>query len=225
MEVTWFGHSTFRIKTGNTTVLIDPFFVGNPAAPTSHNDIEACDLILITHDHADHVGQALELAIKHDAEVVAIFDCVQSLLAQGLPEHLGVGMNIGGTVERNGIAIKMVQAMHSTVNGAAAGFILTLADDTCVYISGDTGVFGDMALFAKFHDIDVAMLPTGGRFTMDAIEAAYACSLLRCKKVIPHHWGTWGILDQSTDTMAEALRKTAPDTEMVELAINEPTTV
>lgn len=141
MEVTWFGHSNFRLKVGEVSVLIDPFFVGNPATPTTYQDIDSVDLILVTHDHGDHVGQALELAIKHDAEVVAIFDIIQNLIAQGLPESLGVGMNIGGTVERAGISVKMVQAMHSSVTGVPVGFILTLPDGTCVYNSGDTGLF------------------------------------------------------------------------------------
>ena len=77
MEVTWFGHANFKIKTGDTTIFIDPFFVGNPSSPTTYQEIDACDLILVTHDHTDHVGQTLELAIKHDAEVVAIFDTIQ----------------------------------------------------------------------------------------------------------------------------------------------------
>lgn len=223
MEITWFGHSNFRIRTGDTTVLIDPFFVGNPTSPTTYQEIDACDIILITHDHQDHIGQALELGIKHDAEVIAIFDIIQNLLGQGLPGHLGVGMNIGGTVMRNDIAIKMVQAMHSSTTGAPAGFILTLPDDTCIYNSGDTGLFGDMELFGKFHDIDIAMLPIGGRFTMDARQAAYACKLLECKKVIPMHWGTWPILDKNTKAMADQLSTISPDTEMVELKIGKPT--
>ncbi|MGL1863935.1 MAG: metal-dependent hydrolase [Pseudodesulfovibrio sp.] len=225
MEITWFGHANFRLKTGGTTVLIDPFFVGNPSSPTTYQEIETCDLILVTHDHTDHVGQTLELAIKHDAEVVAIFDTIQSLISQGLPAHLGVAMNIGGTVERHGMDIKMVQAMHSTVNGAAAGFIITLADGTCIYNSGDTGLFGDMELFGQFHNIDIAMLPIGGRFTMDAQQAAYACKLLKCKKIIPQHWGTWAILGQSTEAMAEQLMLVAPDTEMIEVEIGKPTEI
>ncbi len=225
MEITWFGHANFRLKTGGTTVLIDPFFVGNPSSPTTYQEIETCDLILVTHDHTDHVGQTLELAIKHDAEVVAIFDTIQSLISQGLPAHLGVAMNIGGTVERHGMDIKMVQAMHSTVNGAAAGFIITLADGTCIYNSGDTGLFGDMELFGQFHNIDIAMLPIGGRFTMDAQQAAYACKLLKCKKLIPQHWGTWAILGQSTEAMAEQLMLVAPDTEMIEVEIGKPTEI
>lgn len=225
MEITWFGHANFRIKTGDTTMFIDPFFVGNPSSPTSYKEIDACDLIYITHDHTDHVGQALELAIKHDAEVIAIFDTIQNLISQGLPSHLGVPMNIGGTIERRGIASKMVQAMHSAVTGAAAGFIFTLPDGTCIYNSGDTGLFGDMELFGTFHDIDIAMLPIGGRFTMDPQQAAYACKLLKCKKVIPQHWGTWSILGQNTEAMAEQLTLLAPDTKMVELEIGKPTTL
>lgn len=225
MEMTWFGHANFRLKTEDTTLFIDPFFVGNPSAPITHKEIEACDLILVTHDHTDHIGQTLEMAIKHDAEVIAIFDIIQALIAQGLPEHLGVGMNIGGTIERNVIAIKMVQAMHSSINGVPCGFIITLPDGKCIYNSGDTGLFGDMELFSKFHDIDTAILPVGGRFTMDAQQAAYACTLLKCKTVIPQHWGTWPILEKNTSALAEQLSQQAPNTELLELAINEPTEI
>lgn len=225
MEIAWYGHSNFQIKTGDATVLIDPFFVGNPSAPTTYKDIENCDLILVTHDHNDHVGQALELATIHDAEVVAIFDIIQSLISQGMPDHLGVGMNIGGTIERLGISVHMVQAMHSSVNGSAIGYIMTLPDGTCIYNAGDTGLFGDMELFGKLHDIDIAMLPIGGRFTMDAKQAAYACSLLGCGKVIPQHWGTWAVLDQNTQSLAENLTLLSPQTEMIELTIGKPTQV
>jgi len=222
MEITWFGHANFRIKAADATLFIDPFFVGNPSATTSYKDVDECSLILVTHDHNDHIGQTLELAIKHDAEVIAIFDIIQELIKLGLPEHLGVGMNIGGTVTRQGLDIKMVQAMHSSVTGAPTGFIITDPEGLCVYNSGDTGLFGDMELFGKFHDIDIAMLPIGGRFTMDAKQAAYACKLLGCKKIIPQHWGTWPILDQSTQSMAEQLALTAPDTELLTLEIGEP---
>ena len=225
MEITWYGHANFSIATGDATVFIDPFFVGNPSAPVDYKDISRCDLILVTHDHTDHVGQALEMAVKHDAEVIAIFDVIQSLIAQGLPAHLGVGMNIGGTVNRLGIDVKMVQAAHSSINGVATGFILTLPDGTCIYNSGDTGLFGDMELFARFHDIDIAILPVGGRFTMDASQAAYACSMLKCKKVIPQHWGTWPILAQNTETLSEQLALLAPDTELLELPVGEPVTI
>lgn len=221
MDTTWFGHSNFRITHEGTTILIDPFFVGNPAAPISHKDIEGADLILVTHDHTDHVGQALELAIRLDAEVVAIFDVIQSLIPQGLPESLGVGMNIGGTIERCGVKIKMVQAAHSAANGSATGFILTFGDGRCIYYSGDTGLFGDMALFAKFHDIDTAFLPIGDRFTMGPDEAAYACTMLQCSKVIPMHWGTWPILTKNLESFERALGECCPDTELINVEIGK----
>lgn len=223
MEITWLGHSNFRLKTDDATVLIDPFFTGNPSAPMGHEEIDDCDLILLTHDHSDHVGQTLELAKKHDAEVVSIFDIIQVLITQGLPADLGVGMNIGGTVSRFNMAVKMVQAMHSSTTGAPTGFIITLADGTCIYYSGDTGLFGDMGLFAEFHDIDIAILPIGGHFTMDAQQAAYACKLLKCKKVIPMHWGTFPVLANNTSALHGHLATYAPETEMVELKIGEPT--
>lgn len=225
MDITWYGHANFSIATGDTTVFIDPFFVGNPNAPVEYTDISRCDLILLTHDHDDHVGQTIELAKKHDAEVVAIYDIIRALYAKGLPENLGVGMNIGGTINRLGIDIKMVQALHSSVHGVPTGFILTLPDGTCVYNSGDTGLFGDMALFAEFHDIDYAILPVGGWFTMDPEQAAYACKLLKCKKIIPQHWGTFPILEQNTEALAEQLAILAPDTELVELPIGDTVTL
>ena len=221
MEITWYGHATFGLKTDGKTVLIDPFFAGNPSAPVTHEDIDACDLILVTHDHADHVGQALELATCHNAEVISVFEIIQDLIGQGLPERLGVGMNIGGTVNRLGIDVKMVQAVHSSIHGTPAGYILTLPDGTCIYNSGDTGLFGDMALFAEFHDIDIAILPVGGHFTMDAKQAAYACKLLKCKKVIPQHWGTWPLLAQNTESLAKHLAELAPETELVVLPVGD----
>ncbi len=225
MEITWFGHSNFRYRHGETDLFVDPFFVGNPSAPTTYDQIEKADVILVTHDHNDHIGQTLELAIRLDAEVVGVFETIQNLIAQGLPESLGVPMNIGGTVERGGTSIKMVQALHSSITGVAVGYIMTFPDDTCVYHAGDTGLFGDMELLGNFHDIDISALPIGGRFTMDAREAAYACKLLKCGKVIPMHWGTWPILDKNTDTFTAALQKTAPKTEILRLEIGIPSKI
>lgn len=225
MEITWFGHANFQYRDKGTTLLVDPFFVSNPSAPITYDQVKEADAILVTHDHTDHIGQALELAIRLDAEVVGVFDTIQNLIAQGLPESLGVPMHIGGTVERGGIRIKMVQALHSSTTGVAVGFILTTPDGQCLYHAGDTGLFGDMELFGKFHNIDIAMLPIGGRFTMDAREAAYACKLLGCKTTIPMHWGTWPILDQGTENYEAELQKAAPDTKMVTLEIGKPTDI
>jgi len=223
MEATWFGHSNFRYKFDQTTVLVDPFFVGNPSAPITYDQIPEADIILVTHDHSDHIGQALELAIRLDAEVIGVFDTIQNLISQGLHESLGVPMNIGGSVKRKGLTIKMVQALHSSITGTAVGFIITSQDGRCLYHAGDTGLFGDMELFGKFNDIDIAALPTGGRFTMDARDAAYACKLLGCKTIIPMHWGTWPILAQGTEELAKQLEQTAPRTALKTLEVGTPT--
>lgn len=222
MEATWYGHSNFRLTHEDTTILIDPFFVGNPSAPISYKDLEKADLILVTHDHTDHVGQAIELAVRLDAEVIAIADVISSLIPQGLPEALGVGMNMGGRIERYGVTVQMVYAAHSSVHGASVGFILTFKDGRCLYYAGDTGLFGDMALFPKFNAIDTAFLPIGDRYTMGPKEAAYACSLLKCGQVVPMHWGTWPILEKGLETFAQELTTQAPETKMITVEPGKP---
>lgn len=212
-KLTWLGHSAFRLTTAQGPVLlIDPFLEGNPSAPVGPGDIATADAILVTHDHGDHVGQTLNIAVNTGATVVAMFDTMQSLLQQGLPEAQGVGMNIGGTVTVAGTQVKMVQATHSSATGVAAGYIITLPDGACVYHAGDTGLFASMELFAKFHRIDLALLPIGGHFTMDPQQAAYACKLLQARGTVPMHWKTFGILEQSTDAYAEHLAELSPDT-------------
>ncbi|MGE4504127.1 MAG: metal-dependent hydrolase [Desulfovibrionaceae bacterium] len=225
MQITWFGHSNFRIDFDGKSLFIDPFFEGNPSAPIGYDKAGRADLVLVTHDHGDHVGQAVELAREGGAPLVGVFDTVQKLAGLGLPAEFGVGMNIGGTVEQLGIRIKMVQAMHSSASGAATGYILTFPSGFTLYHAGDTGLFQSMALFAEFHDIDLALLPVGGWFTMDPEQAAYACKLLRCKRTIPMHWGTFPILEQNTDGYAAALQKHAPGTELLVLEPGKPTEI
>lgn len=211
-ELTWFGHSAFGLKTAQgQTLLIDPFLEGNPTAPHGPEAITEAHAICVTHDHGDHVGQTLDIANATGATVVAMFDTLQALMDQGLPEAQGIGMNIGGTVVAAGAQITMVRADHSSATGCAAGYIITLADGACVYHAGDTGLFATMELFAKFHDIDLALLPIGGHFTMDSKQAAYACRLLKPRGVVPMHWGTFGLLEQTTEAFAEQLARVAPD--------------
>ena len=184
-KLTWFGHSNFKLEVGNGQVfVIDPFFKGNPTAPIDASDLEKVDAVLITHDHRDHVGQAIEICRQTGATCVGVFDTIQKLLEQGLPDN-ALGMNIGGTLTLGETSIHMVQAVHSTASGAATGYILTLPDGMCLYHAGDTALFSSMELFSLFHSIDVALLPVGGWFTMDTKQAAYACKLLKCRKAVP----------------------------------------
>lgn len=222
--LTWLGHSNFRIASPDAVLLVDPFFEGNPNAPSRAADVGKVDVVCVTHDHDDHLGQALDICLATGATLVAMFDLCGKLVNQGLSPQKAVGMNIGGTVEVAGFRIKMVQAMHSSATGTAAGFIVTLPDGLCLYHSGDTGIFSSMELFGRFHAIHAAMLPIDGRFNMDAEQAAYACKLLRCKRVVPMHWGTFPILAQGTEAFKAALERIAPDTEILALAPGASTT-
>lgn len=219
---TWNGHSNFTIQSGDKTIIVDPFFEGNPTASTSWNSIKQADAVLVTHDHGDHVGQAAEICNATGATLICIFDFIESMIAQGVDGNKIIGMNIGGTVEVAGIKIKMVQAMHSSASGAPAGYILTYEDDFCIYFAGDTGLFASMELFGRLHDIDVALLPTGGWFTMDSKDAAYACKMLNCKSVIPMHYGTFPILEQNAKSFIKHCAELAPGCKVIELETGKP---
>lgn len=215
--LTWYGHSNFKLETGGRTILLDPFFDGNPSCSTPSTDITQADLICVTHDHGDHLGQAVDIHKRTGAAVVGVYDTVSALVIQGLAADKALGMNIGGSVQAAGIRVKMVQAMHSSNTGVATGYILTLSDGFCLYFAGDTGIFASMELFGRLHSIDLAILPIDGHFNMDHVQAALACTLLGCRRVAPMHWGTFPILVQSTADFAAALAETAPGVELVAL--------
>jgi L-ascorbate metabolism protein UlaG (beta-lactamase superfamily) len=217
MQLTWFSHSNFLLQADGVRVLIDPFFAGNPKAPVTWQSVGKVDAVLVTHDHGDHVGQAVDICRETGAKLVCLFDLAAKMQAEGVPGGQILGMNMGGTVEAAGVHVKMVQAFHSSATGAPAGYILTFPGGFCAYHSGDTALFSDMKLFRRFFDIDLAMLPVGGWFTMDAREAAVACSFLGCRMVAPMHWGTFPILAQNTDAFAAALKEQAPETKLLTL--------
>ncbi len=223
-ELTWHGHANFILKTGHATIAIDPFFDGNPSTDVSAETLSDIDLVLITHDHIDHIGQALSICQSTGASLLAIVETASKLMEAGVPQAQvinGIGINVGGTIEFRNIKIQMVQAMHSSESGLPVGYIITLPDGYCIYHSGDTGIFSSMELFGKFHSIDLAMLPIGGTFTMDHYQAAVACSLLQCKKVIPMHWGTFPVLEQNTSAFSSSLENLGLDTVMIDLSPGE----
>lgn len=222
---TWHGHSNFMVESGDKTIIIDPFFEGNPAADITYDKITKADIVLITHDHHDHIGQAAEICKATGAALVCIYELVPGFIKQGLPQDKVFGINVGGTIEIEGFKIKMVQAMHSAQNGSPAGFIVTADDGFCFYFAGDTGLFSSMELFGKFHDIDLALLPIGGLFTMDSKEAAYACKMLGCQNVIPMHFKTFPVLEQNTTNFKKHLDAFAPKTKLQELTPGKSFTI
>lgn len=198
--ITYYGHSAFKIVTGQgLRIWIDPW-LDNPMAPEDHGETES-DLILVTHAHPDHLGNTMELAASSMTEVVAVHELQQYLLARGLPNV--TGMNIGGTYHTKGISVTMVQAVHSSsisngnellYGGEAAGFIIRLEDGVRIYHAGDTALFGDMAMLGSMHSPKVAMLPIGDHYVMGPRDAVYACRLINPRIVIPMHYKTFPVL-------------------------------
>jgi len=228
VSIRWLGHSGFSIRDGKTA-LIDPWLEGNPKAGGGVGTVPKADLLLITHDHFDHAGDAVAVAKKTGALVVGIFEVVGDLKAKGVPEgqllNGGGGMNVGGTVSAGGFDITMTEALHSCALGAPVGYVLRTPSGVTIYHAGDTGIFAGMSLIGELYPIDVALLPIGSVFTMDYRQAAKACALLSAKAVVPMHYATFPILEPTADRFVAELAKVSPGTRAIVLAPGQETTV
>jgi L-ascorbate metabolism protein UlaG (beta-lactamase superfamily) len=221
IKLTWLGHATFRVETpGGKTVIIDPFITDNPKCPESEKKVKKLDVLLCTHGHGDHLGDAIDLIKQHQPVVVGMPELC-GWLAQKGAKHAS-GMNKGGTQTVGDIRVTMVHANHSSgiedggnivYAGAACGYVIEFDNGVKIYHAGDTNVFGDMAIIRDLYAPDIAMLPIGDHYTMSPREAAYACNLLKPKTVIPMHFGTFPVL---TGTPAD-LKKLAPSVEVLEM--------
>lgn len=212
-ELTWLGHSAFRLDTpSGTRVYVDPFLHGNPRCPPGEVEPERCDLVLVTHGHGDHVGDTVAIAKRHGCPVVAQVELRGWLASQGLEQSPQQAINKGGTAVVAGVAVTLTDANHSsstpdgTYAGEAAGLVLAIEDGPTIYFAGDTNVFGDMALIGRIYEPDVAVLPIGDHYTMGPREAAVALELLRVERCVPCHYGTFSLLTGTP----EALRELAP---------------
>ena len=208
MELTWLGHSAFRLETGGKRVYVDPFLSGNPKCPEGEQSPERVDIIAVTHAHGDHVGDTVELAKQHGCPVVALVELSAWLNGQGVDEGKLPGPNKGGTVDVDGVRFTLTNAFHSSgtpdgsYGGEPAGIVVR-AEGKSVYFAGDTCVFGDMQLIGRLYAPDLAVLPIGDHYTMGPEEAALAVEFLGVSRVLPCHWGTWPIFTGTPDALAE----------------------
>ena len=223
-SIQWFGHSNFMIAGEGIRILVDPFFDGNPKNERHWADLTPPDLVLITHDHADHVGNAIDICKKFGVKLGCVVGTGEALISRGLPQELlvnGIGFNIGGTVAIGGANITMTQAFHSSDSGVPVGYIVEMPGGLTWYHAGDTGIFSSMQTFGELFSIDIAMLPIGGIFTMGPKQAALACRFLRCKSVIPMHWGTFPVLEQSVDLFRDYIARDLPTCRVCEMLPGE----
>jgi L-ascorbate metabolism protein UlaG (beta-lactamase superfamily) len=213
-ELTWLGHSAFRVESPDgKRIYVDPFLNGNPRCPENEVEPERCDLIAVTHGHGDHVGDTLAIHQRFGCPVVAQVELRGWLTGKGVADDgQSCSINKGGTAIVDGVRLTLTDANHSsscpdgTYVGESCGIVMTLEDGFRIYFAGDTNVFGDMSLIGRLYSPDVAVIPIGDHYTMGPREAALALELLGVARCVPCHYGTFGLLTGTPD----ALRELAP---------------
>lgn len=204
MKITWLGHSCFRVETGGSVLLIDPFLKGNPTFQNSgisfESAIKGVTHVALTHGHDDHVGDAGEICRLNGAELLATYELALHVKEKGA-EKLQP-MNTGGTVYGADFDLTLVNALHSSSSGNTYlgnpnGIVVKAKEGRTLYHMGDTDMFSGMELIAEFHKPDIGIVPIGDRFTMGAKAAAFACKkFFSFKAILPCHYGTFpGMLD------------------------------
>lgn len=201
---TWYGHATHGLETGGHSVVVDPFFSGNPAAAVTADDVNP-DFILVSHGHGDHVGDTVSIAKRTEALVISNAEIAGWLEPQGCTTH---AQHIGGGFHHPFGYLKLTQAVHGSClpdganGGNPAGFLLTTKDGKKIYLAQDTGLFGDMELIGD-EGIDLAVLPIGDNFTMGPDDALKAVKLLRPEIVVPIHFNTFDVIQQDPHAWAK----------------------
>ncbi|NMG39146.1 metal-dependent hydrolase [Chelativorans sp. ZYF759] len=216
MKLTWYGHSAFAVETGANKILIDPFLTGNPSWGKGWEEVaDGVTHVLLTHGHNDHFGDTISILKQTGAMLVANAEISDYVAGQGI-ENVNPG-NHGGTLDCGGFTVTLVNALHSSAftleNGSniylgnPAGLVLHFPDDKTLYHMGDTDIFGDMALINELHQPRIGIVPIGDRFTMGGAVAALACQrYFDFETVIPCHYGTFPIIDETADKFVEGMK-------------------
>jgi L-ascorbate metabolism protein UlaG (beta-lactamase superfamily) len=219
VDVRWLGHSAFELKAGGTTVVVDPFLTGNPSAAVEPGELEP-DVILLTHGHADHIGDTVDIAKRAGAPVVAIAELASEIGAEGVETF---DPNIGGTVTFDWGWVKLTPAWHTALTPKGtphmpAGLLIHIGD-RLVYHLGDTALFSDLQLIAQRGDkVDLALVPIGGHYTMDRFDAVTAVHFVNPQQVIPCHYNTMPVIQ----TDAQGFKSDVQNAGFSEVLVLEP---
>ena len=217
MELTWYGHSAFRVDAGDAHILIDPFFSGNPSWSGGwEGPSDGVTHVLLTHGHDDHIGDAVDILKSTGAMLVANFEICMFLVGKGVDQSRINPGNHGGTVDCGGFTTTFVNAQHSssssgegganTYLGNPAGLVLHFPDENTLYHMGDTDIFSDMALIHELHQPEIGLVPVGDRFTMGGAVAALACRrYFKFETVLPCHFGSFPIIDQTAQKFIDGM--------------------
>ena len=226
--IRWLGHAFIEFTTADgKVVLFDPWTKddGNPACPVGTDDIGKADLVLVSHDHFDHVGSAAAICKKTGAFLGGPVQTMNRLIQEGFNSdqvvNFGSGYMVGGGVVFDWVKVTSIPAFHSSDTACALGNIVTASDGTTVYHAGDTSLFGDMALFGRLYPMDVAFLPIGGIFTMDAYQAGEAVKMLHPKVAVPIHYASFPIIAKSADDFIKQCEEKAPEVKVVVPSVGE----
>lgn len=207
MKLTFLGHAAFALEDKGTKFLIDPFITGNPRCPIKATDLQA-DYIFLTHGHGDHMGDTVSIAKRTGATVISTFEITEMLAEQGVKTH---GMGIGGKYRFPFGVVRCTIAFHGSgiSGGFPAGFLLNNGATT-LYHAGDTGLCTDMELLGRLEKIDVACLPIGGNFTMDADDAVLAVEMLKAKTIVPMHYNTFPVIETDPQAFKQKVESRTP---------------
>ena len=227
-SIRWLGHAFVEFKTADDKVILfDPWTKddGNPACPFKTDEILKADLVLVSHDHFDHVGSAVSICKKTGALLGGPVQTMRRFTEEGFNAeqvvNFGSGYMVGGGVEFDWVKVTATPAFHSSDTACAVGTIVKTSDGTTVYHAGDTSLFGDMELFGRLYPMDVAFLPIGGVFTMDAFQASEAVKLLKPKRAIPIHYASFPIIAKTADEFIKLCDEKVPRVDVRPLPVGE----